>query len=116
MPVWAAISRLLMAFAMVGLFSGAFAAPMKGGAMADTSASMVAVDGMQCCDPPQSSPDCRDMKGCPFATVCAAACPTRVPTYVFVQVRSATSLVMALRDDQLGDTLASSPLGHPPKA
>jgi len=114
MPFWSAISRLVTVLAVMALIAGAWIAPAKAGFMWDIEA--VVTNGMPCCDPPEESRDCRDMTLCPFAAVCAT--PSLQGTAASAAVilpPLATTGVPLSGHDQRGDSLASSPLGHPPK-
>ena len=117
MRLWSAISRLLAVLTVVGLVAGALAPLAKAGSMSGGMASVALSDGMTCCDPPQSAPDdCRAMKGCPFTVVCAAQCIPPTFRSEFRQIRLSVDISIPLAGDRLGDSFASPPLGHPPKA
>lgn len=117
MSIWSAISRLLAVLAVAGLVSGAFAAPVKASAMAQMAATtMASADHMDCCDPLPWAPDHADMKACPFATICTAKAQQGVLTADLSRIGLAVAITIPLLDDRPPDVLASSPLGHPPKA
>lgn len=117
MRLWLAMSRLLTVLAVVGLVAGAFAAPAKAVPMGGMPATSISVDGMPCCDPAQSAAnDCRTMKACPFAAICAAKCPQGLVKADFDHTRLSVETLIPLRNDRQGKSLAAAPLGHPPKA
>lgn len=116
MQLWPAISRLLTVLAVVGLVGGAFVAPAKAGPMTDVVVTAAMAEGMECCDPPASAPsDCRDMKACPFAVLCAVKCPQSLASSASVQIRLAVAAAIPVLDDRPSGEFASPPLGHPPK-
>lgn len=115
MRLWSAISRLLAVLAVVGLVSGALAPSAKAGSVSGVAAVAIS-DGMPCCDPPQSGPDCRNMKACPFSAICAAQCMPGVVRSEFSHARRFVDAPIPVAGDRLGDSFASPPLGHPPKA
>lgn len=116
MSIWLALSRLLTILAVVSLVAGVFAGPGKAGPMDTMAVAMVSADGdaMPCGQP--QPPDCRDMLACPFAVVCIAKCPQSLPTATSILRDLAGTTAVAPYDDLQGSSLASSPLGHPPKA
>jgi hypothetical protein len=114
MSIWSAISRLMTVLAVAGLVAGAWIAPAKAWPMVDIGP--VVSDGMPCCDPPQESPDCQDMTLCPFAAVCAVQSSQSTPPTGFDLPPLPTKAAPVPDFDRKGDSLSSSPLGHPPKA
>lgn len=117
MPFWTAIYRLLAVIAVAGLVAGAFAAPVRARPMADVPPSVstsVSMD-MDCCDPDTANPDCNDLKGCPFAALCAAKVMTGLPSIAVAPSRPWVSLGLTLSDERTPDGLAHLPSGHPPK-
>lgn len=117
MFIWSTIPRLLTIFAVVGLVAGVFASPGNAGPTDDMAATAMTMEGgMPPCDQTQELPDCCDMKACPFALVCVAKCPQSLPTAASVLRRPHIVTAIAPHDDLPGDSVALSPLGHPPKA
>jgi hypothetical protein len=109
------ISRLLMALAVVGLISGAYAAPVKGNSVIQTEDTVMSGASMDCCDPPAAPADCRDMQACSFGTLCIAKVLQTVAVVTDVE-RTAMWISTTLLDDQQADGLSSPPLDPPPKA
>ena len=116
MLIWLALSRLLTILAVVSLLAGVFAGPGKAGPMDNMAVAMVSADGdMMPCGQPQP-PDCGDMAACPFAVVCVAKCPQSLPSAASILRDLPSISAVAPHDDLQGSSIASLPLGHPPKA
>ena len=116
MLIWLALSRLLTILAVVSLVAGSFAGPGRAGPMDNMAVAMMPADGdMIPCGQPQP-PDCGDMAACPFAVVCVAKCPQSLPSAASIPRDLPSITTVAPHDDLQGSSIASLPLGHPPKA
>ena len=107
-----ALSRLLTILAVVGLVMGAATAPVS--AAVSGAPGMAMSDEMPDCE--GKAPDCDDMKSCPFMIVCLAKIAQNVPTLDQLATPLSLALVIASRDDGMGESRAISPLPRPPEA
>ncbi|MGY2049122.1 hypothetical protein [Methylobacterium sp. JK268] len=113
--------RLLTALAVVGLLTGALAAPSRALASASmasqaaTAQPAADMEDMPCCDPVRGAPDHRDMADCPFLALCVAKVLAGPAFGAVGGTRAATAAAQPLRDDLRRDGLSTAPRGHPPK-
>lgn len=118
MGFWISFARLLAVAALVGVIVSPLAAPAKAGPMTVSAVmTIMADDGMECCDPsPSPANDCRDMKVCPLAALCSLKGSQTLPSAVPMQIRLALRTRMPMTVDQVLADWSVEPLGHPPKA
>ena len=112
MRALAILARLLTVLAVVGLVSAAFTTPAPAGAVSGIAMAMG--DGMPPCE--ENSPDCGDMKFCPFMVACVAKCPQNVPAIAALTTPMAVPAVLIPEQDWRTSGLAIAPPVRPPEA
>jgi hypothetical protein len=119
MNLWAAVRRLLVTLAVIGMISSTFALPVVADA-SHSSSGMSHKMGMPCDRAmPMNNDQGTSEKGqtCPYIAFCLAKCFQNIPEPAAIVARPITlSIPVALRIEQAHDGVISAPPSRPPRS